>query len=48
MEKIIEHFGLGLLAVLGTAGMFAIYISCTQPGGVLYTAVLNYMNGICG
>lgn len=48
MEKIVEYFGVGLLAGLGAVGMLAIYMNCIQPGGVLYTAVLAFMNSICG
>jgi drug/metabolite transporter (DMT)-like permease len=48
MERIIEYFGRGLLAVLGAAAVYGIYISCISPGGEMYTAVLNFMNSICG
>ncbi len=48
MEKIIEHFGTGLLAGIGALGIFGIYAASIRQGGALYTAVLNFMNSICG
>lgn len=48
MEKIVEHFGIGLLAGLGGAGMLAVYMTCVRQGGALYAAVQAFMNSICG
>lgn len=48
MEEIIEQYGAGLLQMLGGVGMLALFAACMQPGGVLQTIVLQYMNGICG
>lgn len=48
MEKIVEYFGTGLLAGLGAVGLLAIYVKCLQPGEVIYNAIFNFMNSICG
>lgn len=48
MEKIVAFFGTGLLAGMGAAGLLLIYMNCIRPGGILYTAVLAFMNSICG
>jgi hypothetical protein len=48
MEKIIAHFGRGLLAVLCVTAVYGICVSCIRPGGEIYTTVLQFMNSICG
>lgn len=48
MEKIVEHFGIGLLQILGAAGALAMFFLFLRSGGVIHTAVYNFMSSICG
>lgn len=48
MRDILEHYGGGLLAILGGAAAFAIYFACIKSGGVIYEIVRSYMASICG
>jgi hypothetical protein len=48
MEYIVEHFGTGILAVLGTVGIFAVYKTFLIPGGSIYESLNNFMVSICG
>lgn len=48
MEKIVEHFGLGLLALIAAVLIIMIIVSCLRSGGVLNNIILNYMDSICG
>lgn len=48
MEKVIEHFGTGLLC--GTAGVLflAIFSEMLKDGGILKEFALHFMTDICG
>lgn len=48
MNDIMEHYGSGLLAVLGGAAALAMYFASIKSGGVIYDIVLAYMKSICG
>mgnify|MGYP003510114016 FL=1 len=48
MEEIINHFGSGILEIVGCACMFGIYISCVTNGGVINQFIISYMQSICG
>lgn len=48
MKEILEHFGLGFLAVLAVVGMMQIYVALLDEGGILYMAVSSFMQSICG
>lgn len=48
MNYIMEHYGGGLLAVLGGAAALAIYFASIKSGGILYEIVCTYMDSICG
>lgn len=48
MREIIEHFGMGLLAVIAVACMMRIYVDLLDEGGIIYQAVSGFMYSICG
>jgi hypothetical protein len=48
MEKIVEFVGEGLLGILGAVLIYEVYTSFLMPGGVIYDAVILFMDGICG
>ena len=48
MEEIMEQYGSALLQMAGGAGMFALISQVCRQGGILYEALMTYMQGICG
>lgn len=48
MEQIIENFGEGFYALLGGGAVLLMIAPMILPGGIIYTAVLNFLIGICG
>lgn len=48
MEEIAEHFGSGMLALIGTGFMLVIVFVCIKNGGVIHESALNFMQSICG
>lgn len=48
MEYIIEHYGLGLLELIGSAAIVGIYALFLYDGGMIYNAVCAFMQSICG
>jgi hypothetical protein len=48
MEQIIEIFSKGFYAVIGGCAVFLMITPMIHPGGVIYTAVSNFITAICG
>lgn len=47
MEEIMEHFGNGLLQLIGAVLFGGIFISCIHSG-ILSDIVRVFMDGLCG
>lgn len=48
MEQIIENFGEGFYALIGGGAVLLMIASMILPGGIICTAVSNFLVGICG
>ena len=48
MREIFEHYGSGLIQLIGGVLIFAIWRSLFTPAGGLYQICLQYLNAICG
>lgn len=48
MDAVMEHYGAGLLQLLGGVGMFAIIGAFLQSGGSVYLWIVQYLHGIAG
>ncbi len=48
MEEIIEHYGEGLLQLIGGAGMLALARGLLMPQGVWHLWIEAYLQGIAG
>lgn len=48
MKEIIEYLGSGLLYASGGIAAIGIIIVCTQKGGMIYTMVAAFMQGMTG
>ena len=48
MNYIMEHYGSGLLAILGGAAALAVYFASIRSGGLIHEIVRTYMASICG
>lgn len=48
MEQIIEIFGDGFYALLGGCAVLLMIAPMILSGGIIYTAVFNFLTSICG
>ena len=48
MEQIIENYSEGFYALLGGCAVLLMIAPMILPGGNIYTAVSNFLIGICG
>ena len=48
MESIMEHYGVGLLQLLGGAGVLALVGTLLQPGGCIQVWIGQYLYEIAG
>lgn len=48
MEEVLEHYGLGLLAVISMVLELGIIFKSYSFGGVISQMVANYFNILCG
>lgn len=48
MKEILEHYGLGLLEMLGMGGILIIIFNCIGNGGVISDVVAKFMFTISG
>lgn len=48
MEEIIEHYGSGLLQMLGGVAALTLWVKLFCEDGIFKQVCLQYMSGICG
>lgn len=48
MRHIVDEFGQGFLALFTGAVLYTGYMNLLKSGGLLYEAVLLFLNRICG
>lgn len=48
MEQIIEIFSEGFYALIGGCAVLLMIASLVLQGGIIHTAISNFLTGICG